>query len=173
MEPSKHSENDDDYNWSEMNESLRKDSECLFGELKQEFAILKYGSRFNSLELLDDIFLTCCAIHNQRKTIAGLDEPWQTADDEDEDLSQEPVDVFRRMADRRRASAGIDDDPRAGMGPGEHEIVQEDIALEDEAMHDVVKQRLITHFKIALEKNEVVWPRRNGVVRNYRPASER
>jgi hypothetical protein len=38
--------------------------------MKQEFAIFKYGSRFNSLELMGNIFLTCCAIHNQRKIIA-------------------------------------------------------------------------------------------------------
>ena len=59
-----------------MLESLRRDVECLFGELKQEFAVLKYGTRFNDLALMDNIFLTCCAIHNQRKTLAGLNEMW-------------------------------------------------------------------------------------------------
>jgi hypothetical protein len=43
MNPSKEAQDDDDYNWSEMSESLRKDVECLFGQMKQEFAILKYG----------------------------------------------------------------------------------------------------------------------------------
>ena len=66
MAPSKREVDVQDYNWSEMLESLRKDIECLFGMMKQEFAILKYGSRFNSLELMDEIFLICCAIHNQR-----------------------------------------------------------------------------------------------------------
>ena len=61
MEPSKRPADDDDYNWTEMLESLTKDVEKLFGELKQEFAILNYGSRFNSLTLMDDIFLACCA----------------------------------------------------------------------------------------------------------------
>ena len=75
MAPSKIAVDVQDYNWSEMLESLRKDIECLFGMMKQEFAILKYGSRFSSLELMDDIFLTCCAIHNQRKVIAGTDLP--------------------------------------------------------------------------------------------------
>ena len=74
MEPSKRPADADDYNWTEMFKSLRKDVECLFGELKQEFAILKYGSRFNDLALMDNIFLSCCAIHNQRKTLAGLNE---------------------------------------------------------------------------------------------------
>ena len=101
MEPSKHCEGDE-YDFSEMLESLRKDIECVFGQAKQEFAILKYGSRFNSLELLDDIFLTCMAIHNQRKVIAGLDKPWlMKAPDEEDDLSQEPVSVFRRIAEHQ------------------------------------------------------------------------
>jgi hypothetical protein len=55
-----------------MLESLRKDVECLLGELKQEYSILKYGSRFNYLALMDNIFLTCCATDNQRKVLAGL-----------------------------------------------------------------------------------------------------
>ena len=76
MEPSKRPADVDDYNWTEMLESLRKDVECLFGELKQEFALLKYGTRFTDLSLMDNIFLTCCAIHNQRKTLAGLNEMW-------------------------------------------------------------------------------------------------
>ena len=75
MPPTKSWVSDMEYNWSEMLESLRKDIECLFGQMKQEFAILKYGSRFNSMDLMDDIFFTCCAIHNQRKVIAGTDLP--------------------------------------------------------------------------------------------------
>ena len=47
-----------------MAESLRKDIECLNGELKSGFGILKYGPRFGDLDLIDDIFLTCCALHN-------------------------------------------------------------------------------------------------------------
>ena len=58
MEPTKRPVDQDDYNWTEMLESLRKDVEKLFGELKQEFAILKYGSRFNDMALMDNIFLT-------------------------------------------------------------------------------------------------------------------
>lgn len=66
--------------------------------MKQEFAILKYGSRFNSLELMDEIFPTCCAIHNQRKVIAGTDMPWSS-----EERLDDGGDVFPRgpSADRQ------------------------------------------------------------------------
>jgi hypothetical protein len=101
MAPSKVAISDEDYNWSEMLESLRKDIECLFGQMKQEFAILKYGSRFNSLDLMDDIFLTCCAIHNQRKIIAGADLPWSCTqiimDNDESDLSQSPAAIWRSI----------------------------------------------------------------------------
>ena len=70
MEPTKNPVDDDDSRWSEMVESLRKDIECTFGELKACFAILKYGPRFGDLDLVDNIFITCCAMHNQRKA------PW-------------------------------------------------------------------------------------------------
>ena len=80
MGPSKRPADENDYNWTEMLESLRKDVECLFGELKQEFGILKYGSRFNDLALMDNIFLTCCAIHNQRKVLAEMNEMWNVDD---------------------------------------------------------------------------------------------
>ena len=39
MEPSKTSKSDNELSWSEMLESLRKDVECVFGILKQMFAI--------------------------------------------------------------------------------------------------------------------------------------
>ena len=58
MYPSKVAQSEADSDWSEMLESLRKDIECLFCQMKQVFAILKYGCRFNSLELMDEIFLT-------------------------------------------------------------------------------------------------------------------
>jgi hypothetical protein len=33
--------------------------------------------------------------------------------------------------------------------------------------HATVKNRLINHFAVACRKNEVFWPRRNGVTRLY------
>jgi hypothetical protein len=45
MEPSKTPLTAQERWWSEMLESLRKDVECVFGILKSQYAILKYGSR--------------------------------------------------------------------------------------------------------------------------------
>lgn len=177
MEPSKRPADADDYNWTEMLESLRKDVEKLFGEMKQEFAILKYGSRFNDLTLMDNIFLTCCAIHNQRKTLAGMDEMWNLdiiINAVDDDLCQVPAAVFRRLEEYQRLEA-IPDDDGSAMGGGENLILpfDDNILEEHDITHDIVKQRLITHFKKANEKGEVYWATKNGLVSKYVVASDR
>ena len=175
MEPSKRPVDQDDYNWTEMLESLRKDVEKLFGELKQEFAILKYGSRFNSLTLMDNIFLTCCAIHNQRKILAGLDEAWDIDNVlVDEDLSQETTSVFRRQNEYDRLKA-IPLEFNSGMGGGENLILpfDDNVLEEHDVSHDVVKRRLINHFKWANKKSEVFWPKKQGLVSKYNVASDR
>jgi hypothetical protein len=177
MEPSKRPADQDDYNWTEMLESLRKDVECLFGQMKQEFAILKYGCRFNDLVLMDDIFLTCCAIHNQRKIIAGTNEMWNVEniiEGEEDDLSQDATSIFRRINEHAREKA--EEDYASGMGSGEHLIVYDeiaDIAEEHDVSHDVVKRRLITHFKWANLKNEVFWATQRGSITKYNVASNR
>ena len=176
MYPSKVAQSPEDSNWSEMLESLRKDIECLFGQMKQEFAILKYGSRFNSLELMDDIFLTCCTIHNQRKILAGLDAPWsmeEFIDSADSDLSQKEVAVFRRIHEQEK-NQNLREHQSGGVGSGEHVVVQDNFTvLPGDVSHADLKNILITHFDVANRKGEVVWPRRNGIVHNYYRASER
>ena len=62
--------------FSEWLESMRKDVECAFGILKGRFTILRYGTRFQSITRCDQLWLTCCAIHNMLLDIDGLDENW-------------------------------------------------------------------------------------------------
>ena len=160
MEPSKKSVDQNDYKWTEMLESLRKDVEQLFRELKQEFAILKYGCRCNDMALMDNIFLMCCAIHNQRKVLARMDEVWNLEEtcgyDFDIDLSQEEASVFRRLTEYTRQNQ-IPLDHNNGMGGDDHLILPYDdnVVEEHDVSHDVVKGRLLTHFKWADKYNEV------------------
>ena len=55
MEPSKNSSTQEEYQWSEMVESLRKDIECFFGILKQ-MDIISYHI-LNTILLSYDIIL--------------------------------------------------------------------------------------------------------------------
>ncbi len=58
-------------------ESMRKDVECTFGILKGRWRILKSGIRILGVECADNIFLTCCALHNWLLEIDGLDKEWR------------------------------------------------------------------------------------------------
>jgi hypothetical protein len=137
---------------------------------------IKYGIRFNSLDLMDDIFLTCCAIHNQRKIIAGADLPWSCTqiimDNDESDLSQSPAAIWRRLREQRMLDALLESNESGGVGAGEHNLHNEDNSAEHVLSYNVVKQRLITHFDVANKKGEVYWPTRHGIVRNYNVASD-
>ena len=50
--------------FSDWVESMRKDVECTFGILKGRWRILKYGLRLHSLMDADNVWKTCCALHN-------------------------------------------------------------------------------------------------------------
>ena len=66
----------DEVRWSEWVESMRKDVECTFGILKGRWRILKTGVRLHSIESVDMIWATCCALHNMLLEVDGLDTPW-------------------------------------------------------------------------------------------------
>ena len=62
--------------FSEWLESMRKDVECTFGILKGRFCILRYGIRLRSIKKCDEIWKTCCALHNRLLFIDGLHKHW-------------------------------------------------------------------------------------------------
>ncbi|CAM9274653.1 unnamed protein product, partial [Pylaiella littoralis] len=64
MAPSKYPGDVDDAAFSKMLESVRKDVECFFGILKGRFRTLKLRLAYHCREDIDDIFFTCCILHN-------------------------------------------------------------------------------------------------------------
>ena len=50
--------------WSKLLESVRKDVERTFGVMKKRFRILKVPILFRDAAVVQDIFLTCCVLHN-------------------------------------------------------------------------------------------------------------
>lgn len=62
------------FHWSKLLESVRKDIECVFGRLKIRFSILKSRIRLHSRFDIDNIFRTCCILHNMLLTYDGWDE---------------------------------------------------------------------------------------------------
>ena len=59
--------------FSEWLESMRKDVECTFGILKGRFCILRYGVRMESIDRWDQLWATCCALHNMLLFVDDLD----------------------------------------------------------------------------------------------------
>ncbi|CAM9724983.1 unnamed protein product, partial [Ectocarpus sp. 4 AP-2014] len=62
--PSKYPIDRDDLVFSKRLESARKDVECFFGILKGRFRINKLAIPFHKKEYIDNVFFTCCILHN-------------------------------------------------------------------------------------------------------------
>jgi len=45
-------------------ESVRKDVECVFGILKERWSYLQQGFRFRRIHICQQIFVSCCVLHN-------------------------------------------------------------------------------------------------------------
>ena len=73
--------------FSEWLESMRKDVECTFGILKQRFTILRNGIRLDKIKFCDEIWLTCCALHNILLKIDGYDTNWDVSEYNKETIS--------------------------------------------------------------------------------------
>jgi hypothetical protein len=54
--------------WSKHLESTRKDVERTFGCIKKRFKILKVPMLYRDVSFIDDIFMTCCVLHNKLLT---------------------------------------------------------------------------------------------------------
>ena len=65
--------------WSEWLESVRKDVECTFGILKGRWRILKNAILLQTQQQVDDVFHTCCMLHNILLKFDGLDK-WEDVD---------------------------------------------------------------------------------------------
>ena len=50
--------------WSKKLESIRKDVECAFGVMKKRFKVLKIPLLFRDVSFMENIFMTCCCLHN-------------------------------------------------------------------------------------------------------------
>ena len=57
--------------------SMRKDVECTFGILKGRFRLLKAGVRLDGINAVDNVWFTCCALHNWLLEIDGITGEWK------------------------------------------------------------------------------------------------
>ena len=82
--------------FSEFLESMRKNIECTYGILKKRFNILKVGTRGRKVESCDNIFLTCCVLHNMLLFEDGLTN-WETDERENNNPSLSEIYALNRL----------------------------------------------------------------------------
>ena len=66
--------------WNHFMESERKHVECAFGILKARFRILKLPIHMHDFDEIDDMFHTCCILHNMCLEFDGHDDDWNLGD---------------------------------------------------------------------------------------------
>jgi DDE superfamily endonuclease len=111
--------------FSQWLESMRKDVECTFGILKGRWRILKAGVRTRNVETADNIWKTCCAMHNMLLEADGLDEHWKDGIPTDWEGSggafgqqDVPAAIQRQFNEIERCDFLAGNLDFSGMGPG-------------------------------------------------------
>ena len=150
--------------FSEWLESMRKDVECTFGIMKQRFSVLRYGVRLGSIKNVDEIWLTCCALHNKLIFIDELDKNWDvhanssaTNTNQQGSGNSQPFSITRL----NRNLTSYNSDHHSDI----HSSVFEPYTFDG---HRVVskmplslfRQCLINHFDLRFQMNSVKWPTR-------------
>jgi len=163
--------------WSRWVESMRKDVECAFGILKGRWRILKTGMRVHGVDVVDRIWLTCCALHNWLLEEDGLDQPWDgpLGEVDAADIATLPGEIPQAIA----ARLGVDAlTPRnfdlSGMGPADDDIgnytaaasfgeapVGGSVRIVRNLDRDYFRSKLVEHFDILFSNNSIQWPKAN------------
>jgi hypothetical protein len=173
--------NVDEIRWSKWTESMRKDVECTFGILKGRWRILKAGVRIHGVDGVDEVWFTCCALHNWLLDIDGLNGEWENGvptSDWEGTMGDMDFEGLHDGVAHTIARLGTNLNPRnydsSGMGPG-NDLVGEvyDVCDSDsEEGEDIstsltinnlslpfFRRQLVTHFSILFERNLIIWPK--------------
>ena len=153
--------------FSEWLESVRKDVECTFGIMKGRFAILRYGLRFQSITRCDQMFLTCCALHNLLLDHDGLQNNWNEYYDYD---TNEITFAMSRLNQPTAAPQTIHPDnsdivseirERRNHVSLCRKYTKDNCRVVNKMPLELFKQCLVNHFDIRFQKNDIKWPSRN------------
>ena len=176
--PIKHGLTYEEIRFSEWLESMRKDVECAFGILKGRFSILRYGIRLESISKCDQVWLTCCALHNMLLHIDGLDKNWENGVSSDWEIINEcnkhkakKLETSFAISRLNRKLDEILDQVAYDVQPKTTELRMESCDNFDEYTVNgkrvvakmplnVFQNCLVKHFDIRFKQNDIVWPRR-------------
>lgn len=176
--PFKNPSNVGELRWSKWLESMRKDVECTFGILKGRFRILKTGVRVHSFKRMDNIWFTCCALHNWLLNIDGLDANWNEGAIS---FYQGPDGNHDRFDVDAHAPGRLPDYDPTHMGQAGAFQFQSDLTTQPPPPLPIMnvhtmplsgfRNNLIDHFSRKWHQNEIRWPSRSGTTQWVAPES--
>jgi hypothetical protein len=138
--------------WSEWIESIRKDVECTFGIMKKRWTILSSGIDARSIETVDQVWKTCCALHNILLVIDGRDAPWTDEGDE-----------TNCFAIQRLNSGDNEETKECDNLPENIADVVRDVNAEAKPIRlmslEDFRMKLVNHFDILYTNRKLVWPK--------------
>jgi len=116
----------DEIHWSKWLESMQQDVEGTFEILKGRCRILKSGISINGVDAVNNIWFTCCALHNWLLEIDELNADWSgvsmPVSDWEGNLGDCEMDGINVTIPWSLAHLSQQLDPRtldlSGMGPG-------------------------------------------------------
>lgn len=154
--------------WSQWLESMRKDVECTFGILKSRWTILDKGVQARKIENADQVWKTCCELHNMLLEIDGYDEIWEGGIPSDPDVSNSTCFAINRLNNPLQF-------PRPEVAPKETNIDDvmsgyDDSGTTPRILRDLnqefFRKRLVEHFDILFEQHKIVWTSRVRIPRS-------
>lgn len=159
--PFKHTSKSAEALWSRWVESVRKDVECTFGILKDRFRCLKLPIYYQDKDVIDNMFFTCCILHNILLHIDGYDVRWEkgvnwAGQDGEHDQYDLPS-IFKRH--NLRVAQTSTDFSLMGINAvtNNYRIVHGEDEEEFDSTHASLKAKLIEHFCYKFRKNLIKW----------------
>ena len=146
---------------------MRKDVECTFGILKGRWRILKSGVRVYGVDKVDEIWMTCCALHNQLLDINGLSNKWNggvLVSDREGELGHMDFNGLRESIPNAIAQLSTNLDPRnydlSNTGPGE-DVVGE-LACGDRGEQEEDEEIVLGQMSAVNSMSLVLFRRKQG-----------
>jgi len=137
--------------WNNHHGSVRKDVERVIGLLKMVWKILAEDIWFKNVETIQDVLNTCAYLHNRILRHNGRDQ-FGTQDDHFNPLRPDfDAEALQRYHDDFEIPPGLVEMVETNNIVGHRE-------------HNVVQIMSCAHFFIALQKNEVKWPKMQSTV---------
>ena len=156
--------------FSEWLESMRKDVECTFGIMKGRFCLLRYGVRFQSIVLCDQLWLTCCALHNMLLFVDGLDKNWdegvKSSWEQSHNKDSQKVTPFAMSRLNRPSGRHTQCNLDNSDSMGTHISLQckkytvHNKSIVSKMPLALFRRCLVNHFDIRFKKKDIKWPSR-------------